>query len=138
MRSNTTALTPFSRWKTSPVRRNLAPDPLPRQHLARGHDDRLLVVGIEVGLDGIAEDDDGAILESRSRRPVDRIDVRHRHAELARRAPLRAELPQFADELAAERIARAKTADLGVRSCARIDPSLETLKFVKVRARRPW
>ena len=28
-RSNTTALTPFSRWKTSPVRRNFAPIPCP-------------------------------------------------------------------------------------------------------------
>ena len=29
MRSNTTALTPFSRWNTSPVRRNFEPIPCP-------------------------------------------------------------------------------------------------------------
>ena len=93
----------------------LCADPLPRQHLARRDDDRLLIIGIEVGLDRIADDDDGAILQARSRRPVDRIDVGHRGAELGpAQTPLRAELPQFADELAAERIARAEAADLGV------------------------
>ena len=38
-------------------------DPLPRQHLARRNDDGLLIVGIEVGLNRIADDDDGAILQ---------------------------------------------------------------------------
>src|SRR5215467_12568483 len=43
----------------------LRADPLAPQHLARRHNDRLLMVGIEVSLDRIADDDDGAILEIR-------------------------------------------------------------------------
>ena len=70
-------------------------------------------------------------------RSVDRIDIGHRGAELApARTSLRAELPQFADELAAERVARAEAADLGVGPRALIDPILEALKFVEVGARR--
>ena len=41
-----------------------------------------------MGLDRIADDDDGAILQARSRRPVDRIDVGHRDAELRARSGL--------------------------------------------------
>ena len=51
-------------------------------------------------------------------------------------APLRAELPQFANQLAAERIARAEPADFGVGPRALIDPILEALEFVEVGARR--
>ncbi len=80
MRSNTTALTPFSRWNASPVRRNFAP--LPRQHLARRDDDCLLMVGIKMGLDRIADDDDGAVPQARGGRAVDLVDVRHRDARL--------------------------------------------------------
>ena len=136
-RSNTTALTPFSRWNTSPSAAELQADPLPSQHFARRHDHRLLIVGVEVGLDRIADDEKSAILQGRCRRPVDRVDIGHRNAELApARPPLRTELPQFADQLTAERIARAEAADLGVGASALIDPILEALKLGEVRARR--
>ena len=46
------------------------------------------------------------------------------------------ELPQFVDELAAERIARAEAADLGVGPRARIDPIFEALELAEVGARR--
>ena len=85
----------------------LRPDPLHCQHLARRQDDGLLIVGIEMGLDRIADDDDGAILQTRGGRPVDFVDVRHLNAGL-RPGPglaLRTQLPQFADQLAAERVA---------------------------------
>ena len=113
-------------------------DPLPRQHLARRHDDSLLMVGIEMGLDRIADDDDGAILQARGGRPVDLVDVGHLDAglRLRPRLPLRMELPQFVDELAAERIARAEAADLGVGPRALIDPIFEALELVEVGARR--
>src|ERR1700688_1628798 len=38
-------------------------DPLPREHLARRDDDCLLIVGIEMSLDRIADDDDDAVPE---------------------------------------------------------------------------
>ena len=113
-------------------------DPLPRQHLAGRHDHRLLMVGIKMGLDRIADDDDGAILEARSRRAVNLVDVGHLDASLRLRPrlPLRMELPQFIDELAAERIARAEAADLGVGPRALINPIFEALELVEVGARR--
>ena len=45
-------------------------------------------------------------------------------------------LPQFVDELAAETIARAEAADLGVGPRALIDPIFEALELVEVCARR--
>ena len=113
----------------------LRADPLPRQHLTGRNDDRLLIVRIDVGLNRIADDHDGAILQVRGRRPFHRIDVGHRDAALAR-TPLRAELPQFVDELSAECVARTEAAHLGVGLRPRIDPILEALEFVEVGARR--
>ena len=116
-RSNTTALDALLQMEDLAGAAELRPDPLPRQHLARRQHDRLLIVGIEVRLDRIAHDQKRAILQGGRRRPIDLVDVRHLDLGLRPRGrlPLRTQLPQLADQLAAERVARAEPADFGVR-----------------------
>jgi hypothetical protein len=91
-----------------------------------------------VGLDRIADDDNGAVLQACRGWSIDRIDVWHLDIRLRpeARLPLRMQLPQFANQLTAERVAGAEPADSGVRPRSLIDPTLEPLELVEVGARR--
>ena len=116
-------------------------DPLAGEHLARGDDDCLLVVGVEVRLHRVADQHDRASLELGVGRAFDRVDVRHRHARPLARVGVKGradgiELPQLLDQLAAERVARAESADAIVRPRPRLDPGLQPRELGEIGARR--